>query len=263
MRKCWLAVLITLGLGAIALTAADFWQSKKFTEWSDKEVQKILRDSPWARPVEVRLEGMGGGGMSGGGRGGRGGRGGGGGGAGGSPGGAGGEGMGGAVGTEGIGGRSAGESSGGFDSSQAPPTQTVIVRWHTALPIKQAVVRARYKDEAANSPEAAKILSRLETEYVVGVTELPPQLVRGNPAQLKSNAVLKIKGRPPIPADNVQAGRGQRGADLYLFFPKAQPGSHLIALEDGEVEVELKLGSTNIRRKFRLKDMVFDGKLEI
>jgi hypothetical protein len=171
--------------------------------------------------------------------------------------------MGGAVGTEGIGGRSAGESSGGFDSSQAPPAQTVIVRWHTALPIKQAVVRARYKDEAANSPEAAKILSRLETEYVVGVTELPPQLVRGNPAQLKSNAVLKIKGRPPIPADNVLAGRGQRGADLYLFFPKAQPGSHLIALEDGEVEVELKLGSTNIRRKFRLKDMVFDGKLEI
>jgi hypothetical protein len=62
MRKCWLAVLITLGLGAIALTAADFWQSKKFTEWSDKEVQKILRDSPWARPGEVRLEGMGGGG---------------------------------------------------------------------------------------------------------------------------------------------------------------------------------------------------------
>ncbi len=61
MRKLATAVLMTLGLAAVALLAADFWQTKKFTDWTDKEVQKILKDSPWARPVEVRLGGGGGG----------------------------------------------------------------------------------------------------------------------------------------------------------------------------------------------------------
>jgi hypothetical protein len=62
---------------------------------------------------------------------------------------------------------------------------------------------------------------------------------------------------------DVKGDRDQVGVNRYLFFPKAQPGSHLITLEDNEVEVALKLGNTEIKRRFRLKDMVFDGKLEI
>jgi hypothetical protein len=34
-------------------------------------------------------------------------------------------------------------------------------------------------------------------------------------------------------------------------------------VEDGEVELRLKLGGLEIKRKFRLKEMVFEGKLEI
>jgi hypothetical protein len=244
-----------LGLAAVSLLAADFWQTKKFTDWSDKEVQKILRDSPWARPVEVRLGG-GGGAMMGGGGGGRGGRRGGGGGAA-LPSA---ESGGGGLDEGGMGGRGGG---GGMGSIEAPPTQTVIVRWHTALPVKQAVVRARYGNEVGSSPEAAQILNRQETQYVVGIIGLPMAMAKTNPARLKSNALLRLKGRAPIAADDVKAAPDQRGANLYLFFPKTQPGSHVIALEDNEVEVSLKLGNTEIKRKFKLKDMVFDGKLEI
>ena len=257
MRTLGMTILMGLGLAAL-LPAADPWKAKKFTEWTDKEVQKVLKDSPWARPVEVRLEG--GGGMMGGGGGGRGGRGGRGGGGGsipsaasGGPGGGGDEGMGGG----------GGRGGGGMGSSEAPPATTVIVRWHSALPIKQAVARARYGDEAAHSPEAAKTLQRKETHYIVGMIGLPPAAARMDPKKMKSNALLKIKDRPPVEAEAVQPARGERGLDLYLFFPKTLPGSQVIVLEDNEVEVELKLGSTNVRRKFKLKDMVFDDKLEI
>jgi len=136
------------------------------------------------------------------------------------------------------------------------------VRWHTALPIKQAVARARYGDEVATSPEAAKMLERQETHYVVGIIGLPMAMAKVNPARLKSNALLKIKGRSPIVAEEVKGAPDQRGANLYLFFPRTQPGSHLIVLEDKEVEVSLKLGNTEIRRKFKLKDMVYGGQLE-
>src|SRR4051794_31571505 len=63
-------------LGVVSLLcAADFWDKKKFPEWSAKDAQKILRESPWARAVE--LGGGGGGVGSGSGRGGGRGRGGG------------------------------------------------------------------------------------------------------------------------------------------------------------------------------------------
>src|SRR5580698_2999495 len=38
---------------AVSLLSADFWQSKPFTEWNDKDVQKLLQSSPWAKPLNV------------------------------------------------------------------------------------------------------------------------------------------------------------------------------------------------------------------
>src|SRR5580704_11488998 len=43
---------------ALLLTAADVWNSKAYTEWSDKDLQKIMSDSPWAKRTSVlSLEG--------------------------------------------------------------------------------------------------------------------------------------------------------------------------------------------------------------
>ena len=40
-------------LAGAALVAADFWEEKDFTTWSDKEVEKMLTDSPWAKQVRI------------------------------------------------------------------------------------------------------------------------------------------------------------------------------------------------------------------
>ena len=49
MKKLGFAALLL----TISLWAADFWQSKPFGEWSDKDVQKMLDNSPWSKPVSV------------------------------------------------------------------------------------------------------------------------------------------------------------------------------------------------------------------
>ena len=41
----------------ISLWAADFWQTKPYTEWNDKDTQKLLNSSPWAREVELPMGG--------------------------------------------------------------------------------------------------------------------------------------------------------------------------------------------------------------
>src|SRR5689334_16731678 len=67
-----------LFLSVLCVWAADFWTAKPFTEWNEKEVQKVLTDSPWVGKVSMSGGGPppavpGGGGGGGGKRGGGGG----------------------------------------------------------------------------------------------------------------------------------------------------------------------------------------------
>jgi hypothetical protein len=43
-----LVLLLLTGLGTFA-DGQDFWQKKSYQEWSDRECQKLLHDSPWAQ----------------------------------------------------------------------------------------------------------------------------------------------------------------------------------------------------------------------
>lgn len=53
-RKILGPALFTLVLGATAF-AADFWLSKPYAEWSEKEVLKLLSNSPWAKPIDISV----------------------------------------------------------------------------------------------------------------------------------------------------------------------------------------------------------------
>jgi hypothetical protein len=41
---------------AVALTAAAVWEEKPFTQWSEKDVEKILTESPWAGKASITHE---------------------------------------------------------------------------------------------------------------------------------------------------------------------------------------------------------------
>jgi hypothetical protein len=263
MKKRSFFVCLLLALGVTALLAADFWKTKKFTEWNDKEVQKMLNDSPWAHQYALPMQG--GGGMREGGGGGGGRRGGGGGGMsflppqdeGGMPSGMGGGGGGGG---RGGGGRGGGGDMGG---GSMMPTVEVVLRWQTALPIKQAFARVRFKAEAGSSPEAAKMLTRDEVYYIVGISGIPARVAALTPADLKAGAQLVIKDHPAIQAADAQLDQQQGRTNIYLIFSKQQAGGHVITVDDKEVEVVLKAKPLDIKKKFKLADMVFDGKLEM
>lgn len=218
-----------LVLALAPLVAADFWENKEFTEWSDKQVRRILEDSPWARPVSISDDRPGGG-------------------------------------SAGIADASKAAERNNRNSSTAPAAPrsvTAILRWHTALPVKQAVARMRFGAEAGTSAEAAKMLSPEDDRYVLGLANVPAGLLRGDPAGLRNAIFLKLKNKPPIPVADVQGDRRGDRVNLFLIFPRGQQGSPVIEPGDGEVEVEIKLESTKVTRKFKLADMMFRGKLEI
>lgn len=227
--KKFLAALFVFGFSVMA---ADFW-AKPSTEWSDKDLQKMITNSPWARSFSVGGPSLpedpgAPGPMSerGGGRGGGGG---------GAPGGG------------------APPAGGGGGSA------TVIARWQTALPVKQAFVRLKYGAEAATSPDAKKIVERAETNYEIVLSGPFTSLIRnGTPETVKKAIMeassLSAKGKDVMPTD-VQLGP----KDMVFTFPR----STAFTIDDKEVEFSTKLGELALKYRFKLKDMVYNGKLEM
>ena len=116
----------------------------------------------------------------------------------------------------------------------------------------------------------------------MGISGFPARLFRGEPEQLKlvsehmtSQSFLKIKGREPIQASgvfipvgrseviNVRSQPWRTGVEIIVMFPREQDGSDVISLEDKKVQFETEIGTLKVKRKFELKDMVYNGKLEL
>jgi hypothetical protein len=61
MIRKLVCVVGLMAMACTALGAADFWETKPFTMWSDQEVQQITTDSPWAKKIVVAAGGRAGG----------------------------------------------------------------------------------------------------------------------------------------------------------------------------------------------------------
>ena len=49
MKRALISLAGIVCLVSLAASAAEFWEKKKFTQWNEGEVNKVLSDSPWAR----------------------------------------------------------------------------------------------------------------------------------------------------------------------------------------------------------------------
>lgn len=128
------------------------------------------------------------------------------------------------------------------------------ITWLTALPIKQAVLKERMDEGGILAESAKEIMAVQEEYYAIGVTGLPADM-----AQKLTEASLRVANKPEIePSKGDFQSRG-RTVDIMILFPRTNP----IAIEDNEVEVILKLNEAEIGKKFPLKDMVYNGKLEL
>ncbi len=232
-------VSITLGvwlLAGVALVAADFWDARDFTTWSDKEVRKMLTDSPWAKRVNIVMGGLR---------------------------------------EESASGYYLAPDPFGFGGAGAPPRPgeadaqqfagirrtAVTVLWINALPVRQAVVRAVIGRGAPVPPDGRDFLAEDDPFYTVAVVGLPsPFALLGRMIDgVKAETMLKRRNGPPIAADEIVLQRDDDQSIRALFrFPRTDG----ITLDDRDVEFITRLGPlTEIKKKFRLRDMQLGGRL--
>lgn len=242
-------VSAALFLSALALSAADVWIAKPFTAWSEKDIRKIMTDSPWARSVSVTFPPSGdllrqmvarGPGA-------------------------------------GPGGPGIAEAGGGLGVGQSapppgappqgpvqggPPQTTLIVRWQSATVVQQALVKAQYGDTAGTSPEAQKRLAPDTAYYIIAVGNLPAsQKPRDAEARkvLLDATRLAVSGRDqPIAAKDVVTVEGGAGViEARFLFPR----DFAITADDKEAEFITMFGKASVKARFNLKNMAVNGRL--
>ena len=78
--------------------------------------------------------------------------------------------------------------------------------------------------------------------------------------RMKENTTLERKGKDAIHPDRIQPVQTNQGMITVFMFPRTgQP----IVLDDKEVTLHQKMGPMDWKAKFALKDMVYNGKLEL
>ena len=161
---------------------------------------------------------------------------------------------------------------GGADAGLAmPPPDSpidqglpVMIRWQTALPVRQAQMRAKYGKEAATAPGARKILDQEPARYVISVAGIPGALVTLGGAEnakhsIQDQTTLTAKGKPALHPDAVEFVPGADNVEVLLAFPKTSP----FTPADQEIEFASRIGTVDVKYRFRLKDMVVHDKLEL
>ena len=143
------------------------------------------------------------------------------------------------------------------------PTLDVVARWQSALPIRQAFVRLKFGAEADKSAEAGKLLAQEERPYEIVLSGPMGAFLGGKPGDaakaLSEVSFLSSKRTGEIKAVEIQVGKPGKTMDVVFAFPRSMP----FTADDKEVEFTTKLGTSTVKYKFKLKDMVVNGKLEM
>jgi len=226
-----LALPIVFGLMAAEEPA---WKTKSIPDWSADDARQVLTDSPWAKSVTPTLSRVasapgsrpgrrGGVGFPGGRRGGYG-----------YPGGA---------------------PRGGDPGSGANQPPTLRLRWESALPVREAELKAR----DTNAPTIG------EDHYAIAVYGVPSRLVNADSKsfadELKKDAALKRDGKRELKPSSVEVLQRDSGPVILFQFPR--PKDKEITSQDRRVEFDAKIGRLQFTQSFYTEDMLYQGKLEL
>jgi len=224
------ALLAGLGfpLGAITFPAAalpsrDFWNDRKPEDWTSSEVKELLTKSPWAKDASITDNAQ--------------------------------------IGNMGnarapVGRRSssggAGQAAGSTGIPSAKIQWKAIVRWESALPVREALKKSAPKD--------------VEEFYVLNVIGNVPSAVTNDQPESPSSQYLKEVTKLEHKGDQIHLSRvvlapenDVSPAGTLFYFSRMLA----LMLKDKEASFSTKIGPLDVKCRFTLGDMLYRGALEL
>ena len=226
-------VATALALLALSLIASAQWNKKPYTEWTEKEAMKLLNDSPWGQTQRLTDTSQ----MTGQGR---------------------------------------------ADSSASRVQEVFYVnfriRFLSAKPVRQAIShmmemtnREKISAELANRLKAFAaadfpdyIVITVTTDADRGsrlLQQSTQAFYKFTTNELKNNTYLLASGQRVFIKEYQPPGSDGLGA--RYIFPRLVDGKPFITLESGDILFHCEpSGATVLNMRYKVKDMMYDGKLE-
>ena len=174
------------------------------------------------------------------------------------------------AGAGGGGGRGGGRGGGEDAGAQMPEVPHVVIRWDSAMPVREAMKKVSFsKSVDAEDVKAFYIITidgiRLPgrgargggaAQAASGMKQMSPE----QQERLKAVTNLTAKTKEAIQPGKIDGMTEEDGKmTLRFYFPRSADFS----LDDKEVTFQTRVGPMEVKQKFVLKDMTFDGKLAL
>ena len=255
MRKAILVSSAALIAAALVFAGGDPWKSKPYQQWDDKDVKRVLEDSPWAKIVQVDVTWKAGKDSSSGDIGAP------------AP----------AANQQVPAGGGGGKTVGGGSSPAAPASNTPVagagdsgsssgeasflVRWVSSRTVEKAVYRKAELAGTIKPEEAEKELAKNFDVYelvVFGPDMKPFQSADEDTLKTSTGLILK-KTKQKISPYKIEITRSPDGkkvtAVAFAFLRKAANGEPTIADDEKGVEFNCFVGGAKIRATFDISRM--------
>ena len=225
---------------AVTAWAGDPWKEKTYKEWNEAEVNKILADSPWSRPVTVPAFWR----------------------SGGSPmATAGGRSGGAAEASEGGGASSQGGAGASGSGGGNLPEAHFTVRWGSARTAREALARLALL-RGMSEADAEKLMNLPVTEHQIVLygSDMAP-FAKSDEKSLMDKTFLKLKkNKQKISPSRVEIKRapdGKKISGIVFYFPmKSEAGEPVIAPDEKGIDFECRTDQVSIRQNFEPQKMV-------
>jgi hypothetical protein len=227
-----------------SFSASAQWDKKPYTEWNAREAEKVIKDSPWGKTQVFTSPGV-------------------------------------SYNTGISGGGGIAATRGGKPPDR--PTDALHVNFRiyflSAKPVRQAFSRLmELKQKKGPSEELAEQLKAFASgeflEYIIiavdcdsdqageNVQEGKSLLQRSGTATLKNNTFIETKGGSRVFLQEFQQPR-RDGLGARFVFPRLKDGKPFITGDSDEIHFYAQLSDTyKLDRRYKIKDMMYEGKLE-
>lgn len=240
MRKVVAGGVAVLAIAILALAGGDPWKSKPYQQWDDKDLRRIMNDSPWAKVIQVTVswrnvdpthseadtKDLGGGGGSG------------------------------------------SDSDMSHPSSLRQPGEGLqvpqarfLARWMSSRTLREAVVRAAVIDKQLKEDAAEKQLAvQVETyEVVVLGEDMKPFQGLDEKALAEKTYLQTKKTKQKIVPVRVEIARSKDGKSVeavaFLFAKKSATGESTIPADEKGIEFNCSPGRAKIQTTFDIAKM--------
>jgi hypothetical protein len=151
----------------------------------------------------------------------------------------------------------------GGSSSGSKAEMYLTTRWSSALPIRRALALQEFGVDGLKDEKAVELLNHRDPEYLIEVAGFPTQAIRQGArrftADLLQSGRLIVPNRPAVNATSANVPEHGMHLVATLRFPRFDN----LKAKDGTIELYADSGRIQVQVRFKLKEMVYGGSLEL